>query len=336
MASRGVGKTVAWGLGSFLAWQTVGAPIAYYNEQEYLGRREKLLQRDVRALQEEKKELQGTVSKRMKELSEEEAYGPQMLAGERKLWAERIRRWTATEGIDATIDVLPAIYWQFRRLGKWYTLMTERGEFQENEGSFGEYISLSAINHDSRGACVFEAHPAETKQSVLKNVLAQIRTANEEAYDPLLFALEGSLVNVDDSVSLSSLIRNRESLTQDLGEYSNSPCLPPALGAEVQAAASSLLSIDLHSIEPKLPLLAKRVLAVQDFLDTTKDFVEPDEKDYLKRAAHEQADQLVDHLARYGKSIESYLLLRQAQSIFDAHLATLELSFVDLRAKKKG
>ena len=301
-------KRVATGVGCYAVFGGVTGVIGYYDEAHQLDLRKIRLNGQIAELRD------ALATRAQEDTAERNALMEELIAGEEgmaravtSLWQERIRRWRDTTASDELVSLLPWLYWQWDRLGSWYTALEERLS-RQGDDNVGEYEIVTIKMLDMMMAMRLQAYHPEHRIIYLPSTLDALRKVAPS--DPLFAMLEGSVRHLQ--VKPLKYIRN--TLQTDLadalhavgGEESASAEL---LKVEEQLRGVSLLRVDETGPAMSLVLLARTQLEGCDKNTTSLE------------AAFKEVDNA-------GAMLESYAMAHQASSVLDAHMAMLGLSFV--------
>ena len=233
-----------------------------------------------------------------------------------ELWKERVRRWRDTAAHDELCGVLPWLYWHWARLGAFYELFADRFGRQnspEDGGAYAEYEVVSLKMFDMAMALDRVAYPQTDRVATVAQTLAALTTAAPS--DPLFQLLEGSVRHL--SVPPLSAIHRAASddVPAAIDAVAENPNNCPG-GAQARAA---LRAVAEELRESARGALARGVVGATVALEAQRSRGE---------VAGEAAEGLLEKLSELGAYVESYALASQASEVLDAHLATLQLSFV--------
>eukprot|EP01063_Lacrimia_lanifica_P030401 TRINITY_DN4828_c0_g1_i2.p2 TRINITY_DN4828_c0_g1~~TRINITY_DN4828_c0_g1_i2.p2 ORF type:complete len:318 (+),score=118.97 TRINITY_DN4828_c0_g1_i2:72-1025(+) len=297
----------AAGLGT---WAAFGACVEYYTEGDWLGRKQRHLAKDVAALREELDKVRAAREKDLARLREEVDVGEDALArGQQRLWQERVRRWRNTKEHDELIEVIPWIYWQWQRLGKWYQSMEDKLAGLNQRG-YGDYQLIGLTTNDMMMAHNMAAYPTDLKLQALPDSLTLVRKVAEA--DPLLLCLEGAVAPCNFPTA-PQVATGVEEIAMQLPELS--PHL--AAAAETLAAQPPLSEASAGALMGAVIAVRQQVMHVGN----TEGLAWPE-------ADNAKADAVFDNLNALGRALEDYQIGVQCQNVYEAHLTTLQLSLL--------
>eukprot|EP01064_Diplonema_japonicum_P037568 TRINITY_DN8818_c0_g1_i1.p1 TRINITY_DN8818_c0_g1~~TRINITY_DN8818_c0_g1_i1.p1 ORF type:complete len:324 (+),score=95.44 TRINITY_DN8818_c0_g1_i1:51-974(+) len=296
-------KRVCLGAGAYSLWSGFGAVVSQYQEEERVGiKRIKLLKEinDLKATIEE----EGETGRRLIEgLHEELECIGEMNEGVHNLWKERARRWSDVKEFDDMMNVMPWVFWHWKRLEKWYEVVASR---LENHEDFKQYEYTSMHLNDMRMAHVLDAYDTEVKLPQTASTIGLARQASNN--DPFLFVLEASLKNTS-RPSLQDFSVQKQTLASIIAALPATDTFKP-LYAEASSAIARhpMAEYTVEELGSKLNMVGE-VLQHAEREATSED---------LQRAI-----KLTDELKA---GIIDYRILIQAHNLYEAYMTTLLLS----------